>query len=128
MGFGFFAVLRVYDKSTKEKKYTEISPDRYKIEKWSYTFRVPKEYLDDEKYYVNITAGTCDDPNQMSIKIDGKYYGTTNCSYDDLSENELKYLQKGNHVIIKNYNKIRINMPTLQSQYVVVDIQHAYLD
>lgn len=113
-GLGFFILCRVYNKHTGQCVQTERSPDKYKVPQWKFVFRPDRQYRNDDDYYVNIVFGTCDDPHQPMLTVNGvESYG---CTYNNLPH---VYTQKelSKIGVLYDYNKTRINLAPVKDIY-----------
>jgi hypothetical protein len=116
MGWGLFFVFRIYDKDNK-KVFSLQSKDHYKVPMWTEVLSVDTKYLAPE-YTWNFTCGTCDDPNQAKLYINGYYIGSS--TWEAMDPVEYKNLKK--NIIRKcvGDNTIRYNLPNEGKKTVMV--------
>lgn len=109
MGWAHFITFRIYSKKDFKKVF-EITEDELRSGQHKLNVDVPKEFQDGDKYYVNIVFGTCNDPAQPLLIIDG-YPKPFTCSWNYEEEYTKKELSDYNTMVFHEYNKTRLNLP-----------------
>jgi hypothetical protein len=116
MGWGLFFVFRIYDKEQKRVFFLQ-SKDHYKEKMWTEVTSVDPKYLAPE-YTWNFSCGTCDDPHQAKLYINGYYIGSS--TDEDMNPVEFEKLKK--NIICKcvGDSTIRYNLPNDRKKIVMV--------